>query len=178
MKNLVLLLVFSVLWFVDHNVFADPQASTNYRIDWDVIDASGIPMTSTNYTVFDSPAQAGPIGMSASTNYQLSAGFHAPPDSDTDTVRDFVDNCSLDPNSSQLDTNNDGFGNFCDPDLNNDGSVNFVDYAQMTVAFLATPASPNWNADADLNGDNIVNFIDIARFQLFFLGPPGPSGVD
>jgi len=31
------------------------------------------------------------------------------------------------PNTSQLDTDGDGFGNLCDGDLNNDGNTNTLD---------------------------------------------------
>ncbi|MEM7082842.1 MAG: dockerin type I domain-containing protein [Pseudomonadota bacterium] len=157
---------------------ASQQSSANYRIDWDVVDASGVPMSSANYTVIDSPAQPSALGESTSANYRLTPGFLAAPDTDTDAILDFMDNCTLDPNASQYDSNGDGYGNVCDPDLDNNGSVNFVDYSLMIDAFLSSPGAPNWNPDADLTGDNVVNFIDIARFQLFFLGPPGPSGND
>ena len=157
---------------------AEPQASANYGISWDVLDAGGIPMSSPNYGITDSPGQPSPLGLSTSANYRLEPGFLAPPDTDTDFVRDFMDNCTLDPNTTQLDTNGDGFGNLCDPDLNNDGLVNFIDYSQIIDAFLSAPGQANWNPDADLTGDNAVNFLDVFRFQLFFLSAPGPSGVN
>ena len=156
---------------------ADTMSSTNYAISWDVTDGGGGTAMSTNYTVTDSAAQPSPLGTNSSTSYVLTAGFFAAPDSDDDQVRDFMDNCTFDPNTSQLDTNGDGFGNRCDPDLDNSGSVNFADYASLTLAFASAPGSPNWNADADLTGDSLVNFADIALFQFFFLGPPGPSGI-
>ncbi len=156
---------------------ADIMSSTNYSISWDVNDGGGGTGMSANYTVSDSIGQSAPLGTVSSTNYVLTAGFFAAPDTDEDSIRDFMDNCSLDPNTSQLDTNGDGFGNLCDPDLDDSGAVNFADYALLTSAFLSNPASPNWNPDADLTGDNLVNFADIALFQFFFLGPPGPSGI-
>lgn len=159
------------------SVHAQTMSSANYSIQWSVNDGGGGQAMSTNYAIESSVAQPSALGESASTNYMLDAGFFAAPDTDTDSVRDFMDNCSLDPNTSQYDSNGDGYGNICDPDLDNNGAVNFVDYARLTAAFLTTPASPDWDPDADLTGDNVVNFVDIARFQFFFLQPPGPSGI-
>ena len=36
----------------------------------------------------------------------------------------------------QINTNGDGFGNRCDPDLNNDGVVNFLDFGLFSSHFL------------------------------------------
>lgn len=170
------LLLLCVIW-VPLQANADTMSSTNYSISWDVGDGGGGTAMSASYTLRDSVAQPSPLGTNSSTNYVLMAGFFAAPDSDEDEVRDFMDNCTLDPNTGQLDSNGDGFGNICDPDLDNSGAVNFADYAALTAAFASNPASPNWNPDADLTGDNLVNFSDLALFQFFFLGPPGPSGI-
>ncbi|NNF16493.1 MAG: hypothetical protein HKN70_07075 [Gammaproteobacteria bacterium] len=111
-------------------------------------------------------------------NFELLVGDAAvPPDTDLDDITDELDNCLLVANADQHDSNADGFGNLCDPDLDNNGVVNFVDYSLLTTAFLATPASPGWNPDADLNNDGVVNFGDVALFPPFFLMPPGPSGT-
>ena len=158
-------------------VLAEPMLSTNYGIPWSVDDNGGGPTFSDGYTLESSIAQPSALGTSSSAGYVLHGGFFAAPDTDTDSVRDFMDNCTLDLNANQYDSNGDGYGNLCDPDLDNNGAVNFIDYAMLTTAFLSTPASANWNADADLTGDNIVNFVDIALFQFFFLQAPGPSGL-
>ncbi len=94
-------------------------------------------------------------------------------DSDGDGVTDDLDNCTLVANATQRDTNGDGFGNICDPDLNNDGVVNFADISMWV---------PNFNTacgdvDEDFNGDGGCNFGDYAIFPTFFLQPPGPSGI-
>jgi predicted aspartyl protease len=47
-------------------------------------------------------------------------------------------------------------------DINGDGVVDWLDVAALADAWLATPASPNWNARADLVGDGIINFLDFA----------------
>ena len=95
----------------------------------------------------------------------------SPDDSDTDGVLDYLDNCTLVINPAQRDTDNDGFGNFCDPDFNNDLIVNAPDLAFFKTKFF-TP-----DPDADLNGNGIVNAADLAIFKTFFFRPPGPSGL-
>jgi RHS repeat-associated protein len=93
------------------------------------------------------------------------------PDTDGDGVPDSVDNCSQVANPDQRDTDGDGFGNRCDPDLNNDLLVNFADQAIMKSVFYSN------DADADLNGDGLVNFADQAILKSMFYGPPGPGPV-
>ena len=93
-------------------------------------------------------------------------------DTDADGVEDSADNCSVIANPDQRDTNGDGYGNVCDPDLNNDGIVNFADLP-LWVPFFNTATS----GDADFNGDGFANFADFAKFPDYFLQPPGPSGI-
>lgn len=95
-------------------------------------------------------------------------------DGDQDGVPNIFDNCSAHANSEQIDTDADGYGNRCDPDLNNDENVNFGDFALFRDAFLNVGPG----LDEDFNGDNVVNFGDLTIFADFFLGPPGPSGQD
>ena len=47
-------------------------------------------------------------------------------------------------------------------DINGDGVVDWLDVTALANAWLATPASPNWNDRADLVGDGIINFLDFA----------------
>lgn len=156
---------------------AGEMASSSYRISWDVIDGGGGMMTSASYVLVDSVGQPSPIGASASTNYALQAGFHAPPDDDGDLVRSFMDNCIFDPNTDQRDTNGDGFGNICDPDLDNSGFVNTADLAILKAAFFSNSASGHWNPDADLTGDGFVNFNDLFLMRILYFMAPGPSGI-
>ena len=101
------------------------------------------------------------------------SGFIIPDDKDSerDGIVDSGDNCTLVSNPDQRDTNADGYGNACDPDLNNDGVVNFGDLAIMKAVFFSK------NANADLNGDGVVNFGDLAIMKAMFFKAPGPSGV-
>jgi len=97
------------------------------------------------------------------------SGSIAPFDGDGDGVPDAADNCLAVSNADQRDTNSDGFGNRCDPDLNNDCTVDFLDVAIMKQVFLAS------DLDSDFDGDGFVGFLDLGILKGFFLGSPGPS---
>lgn len=101
-------------------------------------------------------------------------------DTDADGVFDFEDNCINVANgpdlpdlggSSQLDTDEDGYGNYCDGDFDNDGFVNFADLATLKSAFATV------NALIDMDGNGFVNFSDLAAFKAGFGQSPGPSGL-
>lgn len=47
--------------------------------------------------------------------------------SDADGVQDNLDNCPSMANADQVDTDNDGMGDICDPDDDNDGIPDFTD---------------------------------------------------
>ncbi|MFK8028667.1 MAG: di-heme oxidoredictase family protein [Gammaproteobacteria bacterium] len=93
-------------------------------------------------------------------------------DTDGDGIGDLTDNCTLVSNANQRDTNQDGFGNACDPDLDNNGIINFVDVSIWAASFNTTT-----NGDADFNGDGAANFLDYAMIPDFFLQPPGPAAI-
>jgi arylsulfate sulfotransferase len=80
-----------------------------------------------------------------------------------------IDNCSLVQNTDQRDTDGDGFGNACDPDLDNDQVVGHSDLFLMKEAFGT--ADP----DADLDGDGVVFWSDLQLLLDTFDSPPGPS---
>jgi hypothetical protein len=112
-------------------------------------------------------------------------------DFEEDKILSCSDNCSDVSNPSQLDSDNDGYGNACDGDIaknaspaaqadnasGNDCLVNFADLFTFSQAMFSDPSRENWNPDADLNADNVVNFLDLAVFSNLFLNAPGPSGV-
>jgi len=88
-----------------------------------------------------------------------------------DPVSPAADNCSDIPNPDQRDTDGDGYGNLCDPDLTNDGLINFADLAAFKAVYGGI------DADADFNGDGIVDDGDLDILRSMFGGAPGPSGV-
>jgi subtilisin len=72
------------------------------------------------------------------------------PDGDGDGIPDELDNCPMDANAGQLDTDGDGEGDACDADDDNDGTPDTVD---------AFPLNPN--EDTDTDSDGIGNNADI-----------------
>ncbi|KPJ92449.1 MAG: hypothetical protein AMJ53_09350 [Gammaproteobacteria bacterium SG8_11] len=94
------------------------------------------------------------------------------PDTDSDNIPDKSDNCTLVANNAQRDTDNDGFGNFCDPDLNNDLIVNVIDLGIFRQVFGTA------DENADFNGDGTVDTADLDIMKAYFFGPPGPSNPD
>jgi uncharacterized protein (TIGR03790 family) len=106
-----------------------------------------------------------------------------PSDLDGDGVPDSKDNCVEIPNPDQRDTDGDGVGNLCDPDVDKDGVVTTSwgrvlpleaagDVERIALAWKRRV----YNPDYDLNGDGLVDESDLGIAQLFLFLPPGPSG--
>ena len=91
-------------------------------------------------------------------------------DADFDGVPDSRDNCVLQSNSRQRDSDSDGYGNACDADLNGDLIVNVLDVGLFKMEF-----GTQGNSAADFNSDGVVNFIDLGVMRQGFFQPPGPS---
>ena len=72
-------------------------------------------------------------------------------------------------NPRQLDPDQDGFGNGCDPDLNNDCIVDVTDFV-IFRSLIGTNVQV-----ADFNGDGAVNWGDWPVMQALLSQPPGPS---
>lgn len=94
-------------------------------------------------------------------------------DVDSDDKKDGADNCLLRPNADQRDTDGDGYGNACDPDLDNNFVVDDNDANLMKGQFL----KKNPNPTADLDGDGKVNFKDLALLKAFMGRAPGPNAA-
>jgi hypothetical protein len=89
-------------------------------------------------------------------------------DTDGDGLLDPFDNCIEVANADQRDTNSDGLGNLCDPDLDDNSFVGVLDF-QLMRAVLGTG-----DPDADLDGDGMVDANDLAILRGYLGGPPGP----
>lgn len=174
MKSLINLLRITVLLAVVAFMpaaFASGPVSASYAIPWEVIDAGGGVALSPSYIITDSIAQTTAVGTSLSASFIVTGGFHTPPDYDEDNLKNFLDNCIFEPNSDQRDSNADGYGNVCDPDLNDDGVVNTIDLGILKLRFFT--ADP----DADFDGNGVVNAVDLGILKARFFGMPGPSGI-
>ena len=100
-----------------------------------------------------------------------------PVDTDGDGVSDGADNCTVDPNPDQLDSDADGIGNMCDCDFNQDNFCGGPDFTLFIGCFnAATGGDPTCEA-ADMNGDGFVGGPDFTLFIGGFNGPPGPAGL-
>lgn len=100
-------------------------------------------------------------------------------DRDGDGVPDARDNCRDLPNPDQRDTNGDGFGNLCDPDLDGDGVVDAGERenGRSDLGRIArSMATGFYVPDCDLDGNQKVDEADTARAGLYVGLPPGPSG--
>lgn len=91
-------------------------------------------------------------------------------DADGDDIENVDDLCLGLVDAVQVDSDADGFGNLCDPDLNNDGVINAIDLGILRLRFFS--ADP----DADFNSDGSVNALDLGVLKTFFFLEPGPSG--
>jgi hypothetical protein len=113
-------------------------------------------------------------------------GFRSPPDSDGDSVPDFIDNCPSIPNASQADCDLDGVGDACESsgdinqngipdscecmaDLFVDGLVNGVDLGVL-LAYWGPATSLPVSQRCDMNRDGAVDGIDLG-YLLSRWGP-------
>ena len=99
------------------------------------------------------------------------------PDLDSDGVTDAEDNCLIVSNSTQLDSDQEGYGNVCDADYNDDGVVGTYDFMTLRNAFGSTVGTPGWDPQLDANGDGAIGTFEFALVRRAFGDPPGPSGL-
>jgi len=94
-------------------------------------------------------------------------------DSDGDGMCDAVDNCTVDHNPDQTDTDGDGYGNACDTDFTNDGVVGGQDFGVLAAAFGHCEGDPEYAPAVDTNADGCVGAADLAVFGRQFADSAG-----
>ena len=97
-------------------------------------------------------------------------------DADGDGVCDDYDNCIEVANPDQEDTDDDYFGNRCDPDFDNDGLVSLKDWASLNRSFGYTRGDFEFKAVLDLDHNGAIGLSDLAIFKEFWGKAPGPTG--
>jgi hypothetical protein len=109
-------------------------------------------------------------------SYASFAGTAA--DGDGDGVYNVLDNCVTDPNAAPLDcdTDDDGYGNYCDADYDQNSAVGVSDFGLFSMQFGMSGAPGFVVQDMDCNG--AVGVSDFGRFSMGFAAmAPGPSGL-
>jgi len=134
------------------------------------IEGSSLSPVSANVLDADSPLSGGHRLIMATYSLTASDG-----DLDADATPTLIDNCPTTPNANQIDTDNDGVGDACDPildgDANCDGQRDIIDaliIAQFDAAVrtdsgtcpLGEAATQIDAIGADANGDNLTDIID------------------
>jgi len=109
------------------------------------------------------------------------ASFAGPAvDTDGDGVFNVLDNCSTIPNpapTQDCDTDNDGYGNFCDGDFDQNNAVTGADFSAKFVPDFKKGIDSGVGSDMDCNG-TVTGADFSARFvPNFKSGKPGPSGL-
>jgi hypothetical protein len=109
--------------------------------------------------------------------WQMTVHFFSdhPLDSDYDGIQDTLDNCSIDVNTAQDDTDADGYGNICDADYDNSGTVGFPDFGQFVGAFAGTDTE---KCHYEPIPGCIVGFPDFGAFVAMFGSSPGPGPAE
>ena len=97
-------------------------------------------------------------------------------DTDGDGVEDSFDNCTLESNSAQTDSDHDGCGDVCDDltcDLNGDGNQGVPDFNILSADFPCnTPPCPG-----DCTGGGTTGIPDFNALSVDFGKSTGPSGI-
>jgi len=103
----------------------------------------------------------------------------AEPDGDGDGVPDSVDNCPLDYNPDQTDTDGDGIGDACDDDDDNDEFDDSVESYVGTDPVDDCPDGPSDDAwPFDINIDTWSNALDVLLYKGHLQTPVGDPDYD
>lgn len=93
-------------------------------------------------------------------------------DTDGDTVEDAFDNCELRANPTQVDTDHDACGQFCDFDWNNNGTVQLSE-----VNLAASQLGPCTGCQCDFNQNGSCQLSEVNTIAATLGTKPGPSGI-
>ena len=129
------------------------------------------------YRPSTTPFQAHGPWLTLAANGPQELDFRTEKDTDSDSIFDRLDNCTLVFNPTQLDANGDGYGNLCDADLNNTGTVTTADFAILRSVLNQSAGASVTAAAADLNGSGTVTTADFAILRAALNKAPGPSGL-
>jgi subtilisin family serine protease len=97
--------------------------------------------------------------------------------SDGDGTCDGEDNCLLEANPLQEDTDLDGFGNACDQDFDQDGTVGGADFNLLRRVFGTRVGDPGFDPVVDADSDGAIGNLEFERIRRALGGRPGPSGL-
>ena len=129
-------------------------------------------------------AAGGPAGLSPSAHasytalraeLELLVGCSC--DEDGDGACNGEDNCIEVANPTQVDSDQDGFGDACDGDIDGSGGVSLADFLIVQQAFGKTPGDPGVTQAMDLDDSGSIGVRDITMMQNRLFRPPGPSGL-
>jgi hypothetical protein len=102
-------------------------------------------------------------------------------DFDNDGMYDVLDNCSVDFQDTSLngdcDTDQDGYGNYCDGDFDNDYFTIPFDFGIFNNDFTGTGYDSGVGTDMDCDGFVIPFDFGLFNAQFTSTGVPGPSGL-
>ncbi len=97
-------------------------------------------------------------------------------DLDQDGVPNARDACLAEAEVAQRDSDADGIGDACDPDLDGDGVVGTADRLAFYRVFGSHEGETRYDPRMDFDGDGGVGFSDLVSLESAFGAPPGPSG--
>lgn len=97
-------------------------------------------------------------------------------DTDGDTVEDAFDNCTLRANPTQVDTDHDACGQFCDFDWNNNGITQGSE-VNLAASQFGTNCSPAGTCVCDFNLNGVCQGTEVNAIAAAFSLQPGPSGI-